>query len=196
MIPVLYLNTDRRTDRRAYMEALLERIGWSGERFPARPPDGPQGFLNARVRSNWLSHMAMIERAAERPTLILEDDVLIPDPARVETRIAEALARPCDVVYLYGAQALTRIAGVVGMHGYVVRPESAPEIVRRMKAEKLRIAAGMAPMGETLTDSFFVRVIQAEMVVLGSEPLIVQDRWRWGSDTGWGWAGNPIERGM
>lgn len=195
MIPCIYLHHPVRPERRAHMDAMLAASCWAFERMDSIPSACPGGHLNARIRSNWLSHEAMIERAAERLTLLLEDDVVIPDPARVEARIDEALARPWDVLYLYGAKTLTRIAGVMQMHAYVVRPASAARVLRRLRMERDRISAGLAPAGETLIDAFFSRVLQRDMIVLGTEPLITQDRARFGSHTGWGWGGRTPERG-
>lgn len=173
------------------MDAQLAACGWTFERFPAIVPTAAdcQGFFNSAMVSNWLGYMAEIERGVEWPLLILEDDVSILDPQRVESRVDEWLNGSADMLYLYGAQSMQRIYGVHQSHAFMVRPSSVPAILARMAWELDAIHAGRVPRTRTLAGTFFGWTIQRDFQVIGTEPLIVQDRARWGSDTGWGWQG-------
>ena len=67
---IFYINLDKRTDRRTEIEAELERMGISGERFPAIvDTPGAVGCMK--------SHIAVLKEARRRNlknVLILEDD--------------------------------------------------------------------------------------------------------------------------
>ncbi len=88
---VVYINLDRRTDRRAEMEAELDRLDLSGvaERFAAIPRS--VGILGCG-----LSHLAVLRLARERGlknVLIFEDDFeLLVEPEEFWTTIRESIA--------------------------------------------------------------------------------------------------------
>jgi GR25 family glycosyltransferase involved in LPS biosynthesis len=67
---IIYINLDRRTDRREQIESELHRMGVSGERFAAI--DRRPGIVGCG-----LSHLAVLERAEAEGwenVLVLEDD--------------------------------------------------------------------------------------------------------------------------
>jgi hypothetical protein len=69
---IVYINLDRRTDRRSEMEQQLRDMGLSGERFSAIQTD--PGFIGCAQ-----SHLAVLELARDRGwdnVLVLEDDFL------------------------------------------------------------------------------------------------------------------------
>lgn len=69
---IVYINLDRRTDRRSEMEEQLSTMGLSGERFSAIQTD--PGVIGCAQ-----SHLAVLELARERGwdhVLILEDDFM------------------------------------------------------------------------------------------------------------------------
>jgi len=123
----IYINLDRRTDRRAEMEAELTKIGLSGERFPAieRKP----GALGCG-----LSHLAVLRKAKEERwenVLILEDDFtfLVDGPIfDQELKAVFDSKIPYDVIMLsYGSTILTsfnstlsRVKKAQTASGYIV----------------------------------------------------------------------------
>ena len=115
--PVVLINLDRDADRLAHMRAQLDRLGMAFERFPAvrgadlpdylrgffpREEDG-SGFLSAGEIGCYASQLAVYQRIVERnePTLVLEDDVALPDdlPALLDALLA-ALPQDWDMVRL------------------------------------------------------------------------------------------------
>lgn len=80
---VFVINLPARADRRAQMARELRRVGLDLERepvelFPAVRPGAPAGFASVGARGCFLSHLAILDRAARaeyQRVLILEDDV-------------------------------------------------------------------------------------------------------------------------
>ena len=84
---IVYINLDKRTDRRAQIEGELERMGLCGERFSAVavPEYGGVGCA--------MSHAAVVRQAAldgVGSLLVLEDDFYwtVPDRAPLDARIS------------------------------------------------------------------------------------------------------------
>jgi glycosyl transferase family 25 len=125
----IYINLDRRTDRRAEMEAELAKIGMTAERFPAieRKP----GALGCG-----LSHLAVLRKAKEERwenVLILEDDFtfLVDGPTfDQDLKAVFDLKIPYDVIMLaYGSNyasplshtnTLSRVTNAQTTSGYLV----------------------------------------------------------------------------
>lgn len=123
----IYINLDRRTDRRAEMEAELTKIGMTAERFPAieRKP----GALGCG-----LSQLAVLRRAKEEGwenVLILEDDfTFLVDRATFDQELKTVfdLKIPYDVIMLsYGStistpfnSILSRVKTAQTASGYIV----------------------------------------------------------------------------
>jgi GR25 family glycosyltransferase involved in LPS biosynthesis len=123
----IYINLDRRTDRRAEMEAELAKIGLVAERFPAieRKP----GALGCG-----LSHLAILRKAKEEGwenVLILEDDFtfLVDGPTfDQELKAVFDPKIPYDVIMLaYGSNyvspftnTLNRVTNAQTTSGYLV----------------------------------------------------------------------------
>jgi glycosyl transferase family 25 len=97
--PIVYINLDRRTDRREQIESELQRMGLSGERFAAI--EHASGIVGCGM-----SHLAVLERARTagwESVLILEDDFqFIVDKATFERQMAAFLESglPYDVIML------------------------------------------------------------------------------------------------
>jgi glycosyl transferase family 25 len=123
----IYINLDRRTDRRTEMETELTKIGLTGERFSAieRKP----GALGCG-----LSHLAILRRAKEEGwenILILEDDfTFLVDRATFDQELKSIfdLKIPYDVIMLsYGStistpfnSVLSRVRTAQTASGYIV----------------------------------------------------------------------------
>lgn len=191
----LYLNTDRRTDRRDWMEEHLSSLGWSYERFPClKNEDDSKGFMNIGLRSCWLTHEAALERALQNPglTLILEDDAKVLNKERVEFIIANLIANPdWDCQYFYGTSGgRSRICNLFRCHAYIANPEFIPTCLAILRKHRAEIEQWQPKDGQTFIDSHF-RWMQKRYRFWGTEELIIQDRDRFGSDMGWGFNGSP-----
>jgi glycosyl transferase family 25 len=96
---IVYINLDRRTDRRDQLEEELSRMGLRGERFAAI--EHASGIVGCGM-----SHLAVLERAkaAEwESVLVLEDDFqFIVDKTMLETRMTAFFDKglPYDVLML------------------------------------------------------------------------------------------------
>lgn len=94
---IVYINLDRRTDRRDQLEYELSRMGLSGERFAAITHSS--GIVGCGM-----SHLAVLEKAKAagwESVLVLEDDFqFIVDKPTLETRMAAFIdsALPYDVL--------------------------------------------------------------------------------------------------
>lgn len=90
---VVYINLDRRTDRRAQIEGVLETLGISGERFAAIPHE--YGIYGCGR-----SHLAVLRMARDRGwrnVLIFEDDFEPVVPAEKFWRVVrEGMAEVSD----------------------------------------------------------------------------------------------------
>jgi glycosyl transferase family 25 len=95
----IYINLDKRTDRREQLEAQLEEYGLTAERFSAIPDE--HGLIGCMK-----SHLAVLKLARERNwenILILEDDFeILVSPAEFEKQLQDffSLGLPYDVVML------------------------------------------------------------------------------------------------
>jgi hypothetical protein len=94
---IIVMNLTSRPDRRADMGRELVRIGWPEHRiiwYPAIDPHEAVGFLNARYRGCFLSHLAVLNlarNAGYRTVLIVEDDCDFgPGFATTATALADA----------------------------------------------------------------------------------------------------------
>lgn len=108
MLPVFYINLDRDVDRRAAIEAQLQRCGVQGQRFPAVnganvPPellayfahsDGKPPLMSPGEIGCYASHLGVwreVTRANHAAVLVLEDDAIL--PADLDQLIDEVIER-------------------------------------------------------------------------------------------------------
>jgi len=110
---ILYINLDKRTDRRRAIESELERMGLRGERLRALDT-APYGFIGCAY-----THITALRMARERGwphVLILEDDFQFIVDREVLSGLMEAVAdRAFDVLLLaYNLRHSDRIDAVVG----------------------------------------------------------------------------------
>lgn len=163
-IAMIFINLDRASDRRAFMEAQGERLGLSLERFPAVSSDDVDDATVASIGRSWerpltrpeigcfLSHRSLWARiaAGDGPVLVMEDDVaLSPRLPRLLPTIA-GLGR-CDVLNLedfarkrfVGARSLPLVEGLslvrvfrdkAGAAAYVLWPSGARQLLSRAEA--------------------------------------------------------------
>lgn len=179
----LYLNTARRTDRREHMEREIRRVGWTAERLDGETPE-PLGFVNGKLRGNWMGHTQMIRRAADRDDLlILEDDVDILDAEKIQDYLADMRKETWDCIYFYGSSRLKRLKSVLNFHGYAVNPKFANTFADKLDARREEIEHnGFEDYKQCSIDIFVADVLQYVHAFWGTEPLIVQNRARFGSD--------------
>jgi GR25 family glycosyltransferase involved in LPS biosynthesis len=71
------INLATRADRRAEMEAQLNRVGWQAEFFAAFRPNAAEGFPSIGARGCYLSHLAVLRLGlrSRNHVLIMEDDL-------------------------------------------------------------------------------------------------------------------------
>jgi hypothetical protein len=145
------INLPERTDRRREVErelvALAAPPGWI-EFFPAVRPDSAAGFPSLGVRGCFLSHLAVLKRAAELGlpnVLIMEDDLAIFSRfGERSTRFLSALAgRDWDMVYLghllpdepeTGEPFRVHTGPVIGGHFYGVNGRTIPKLIDFLEA--------------------------------------------------------------
>lgn len=107
----IYLNLDRQTDRRAFVERNFDRHAdpdWTLHRFPAidaarLPPRFATGALRDVEKACFASHVGALEMALGLPgdVMLLEDDVWFgPRSAELVNEARRALAGTvCDLIY-------------------------------------------------------------------------------------------------
>ena len=135
----VYINLDRRTDRRAEIEAELIRIGLSGERFAAIERKPGPGALGCG-----LSHLAVLQKAKQEGwpnVLVLEDDfTFLVDRPTFDTTMRDFFDMniPYDVLMLsYGLRQSSPYNSVVcktieaqTASGYLVHSRFYDELIR------------------------------------------------------------------
>ena len=155
---IIYINLDRRTDRRTESEAEFSKHRLAVERFPA--VDGvdqlPAGKLTRGEIGCRLSHLEVLKIAAQcsRPVLILEDDV------EFHGQFIDIFSNhigglpPWDLLYLGGNHVLPTTASQVSSmvrrvrktyttSSYAVNPAGAKkliEIVERLSTTQVDVA--------------------------------------------------------
>lgn len=110
---ILYINLDKRADRRREIEAELERMGLSGERLRALDT-APYGYIGCAY-----AHITALRTARERGyphVLILEDDFqFIVDKEHLSDLMEGVADRVFDVLLLaYNLRHSDRIDDIVG----------------------------------------------------------------------------------
>jgi hypothetical protein len=169
------------------MEREIRRVGWTAERLNGETPEA-LGFSSGKLRGNWMGHTRMIEKSADYndTVLVLEDDIVIRDRDRVEECINNVQREAWDVLYLYGATKLKPIKRITNVHAYVVRRDFVPTLVNELNTRREQVEAGGFDSSESFIDCFMHREMQDKYRFWGTEPLIVQDREKFGSDMDWG----------
>ena len=139
---IIVINLDRDLDRMAHMRVELERANLKYERFPALRGDQlPCGLaryfpLDASLSPGeigcYASHLAIMQRVGcsepASPTLVLEDDVGLPDNLAVSlSALVAALPAQWDIVRLsYPTKLLTRPIAELGEGRQLVRYTRVP----------------------------------------------------------------------
>lgn len=137
MLPIYFINVAARTDRRAYMEDQLSRLGLVGQRIEAVTPSdlspddldrycNPQRprFLRPTELSCTLSHVqawrTLLQSGAAQ-ALILEDDIEIADA--LPAFLADAPGIAADLIRIETTGAPTRVFPVLstGASGIAIR---------------------------------------------------------------------------
>ena len=100
-----YINLDSSTDRQAAMQARLAQLGLAERitRFAALRGDDRPAKLGRPALGCYLSHQALIAAAPrDRVTLVLEDDVSLPDDFawQLDRLLECALQLPWDLLFL------------------------------------------------------------------------------------------------
>ena len=94
---IVYINLNRRADRREHMDSLLSTYNLNAQRFEAI--EHPHGLYGCG-----LSHLAVLKMAKKEDwdrLLILEDDIIITlEPSQFQDVIARILTRKFDVCML------------------------------------------------------------------------------------------------
>lgn len=139
---IIVINLDRDTERMAHMRRELERANLKYERFPALcgdhlPSDIARYFpVDARLSPGeigcYASHLGIMQRVAcgelPSPTLVLEDDVGLPDDLATSLiSLVAALPAQWDIVRLsYHTKLLTRPIADLGGGRQLVRYTRVP----------------------------------------------------------------------
>ena len=194
---ILVINTVRRTDRLQHMTEELYKWGKTFERVDAVTLPDRKNFPNRYIRSNWMSHeecLGTAQRNGSGLTLVLEDDVRIKSFPEVEQCASDIQAIPeWDMLYLYGSGkrgVIDRIQAVYNSHAYIINPTSAAKVLRHMREKRQLIETGQETQKDCLIiDHFWGNYLQRMLQIYGTEMLIIQDKEKFGSDTGCGWKG-------
>ena len=187
---ILYINRAVRTDRRQFMERQLKQLGLQFERIDAPTPEKPNGFFNRSMRGSYLSHLELIERIARemREYIIMEDDALIKSLHQMVIGISRIQQEEWACLYFYGAPDLRRIYGITDVHAYLVNPIWAAKIAGALR-EKYDAVASLpsSPHKDTSTcvDMVIAHNLQYWIPFWGMNACVIQDRGKFGSDTGW-----------
>lgn len=143
---MIYINLDRRDDRRAVLEAHLAEMGIEAERFAGLEFSEADGFQTVGLRGNFLSYAAVVAIAScrgWRSVLVLEDDVEFRGDVKVVSRAAlDALADvDWDILYYYagdGRGPVTRIRQTVyGTHAVAVHQRCYGKFLEAARVAKL-----------------------------------------------------------
>jgi Core-2/I-Branching enzyme len=143
----LFLNLDRRTDRRERCEAMFAGLGWSVERMAAvdaRRLKSARGFESSGRYAHAVSTRLMLRRAAlagAEAVLLMEDDVVF-HPALAQ-RLAE-LELPADWgIFYLGCQqcerpevvspGVVRVRAPLDTHAWAVRREYFLDVRRALR---------------------------------------------------------------
>jgi len=130
MLPIYYINTDLRSDRRGHMEGQFHRLGLQATRIEATTPDDVPLHLVAKYCSDdspvrhGINHLACamshyeawrVVRDGDAPAaLILEDDALLsPDLPRFLAQLGDALPDGIDLLKLDTALEQVRLSSQV-----------------------------------------------------------------------------------
>jgi len=187
MPKVLYINRAVRSDRRFSMEKQLKESGFQFERIDAPTPDRAIGFLNRATRGAFLSHLELIERIARetREYIILEDDVSIRDRQRMALAIARIRREEWACLYFYGASSLRRIYGIVDVHAYLINPQWASNIAGALRERYNALSLSGPKDSSTCIDQYIAHHLQHLLPYWGMSACVIQNRKKFGSDTGW-----------
>lgn len=136
MPPIRYINLDRDTERRACMEAELQRTGLQGERFPAllwtalsetEQASFYSAALNARQhhlplvngeKGCYASHLQLwrwLLASEHECAIVLEDDVRLEDGFSAVCEAIAANEQSWDMIKLIGREGLGKGEKLVGM---------------------------------------------------------------------------------
>lgn len=196
---VQVINLRSRPDRRHEMESELGRIG-SGlepgrvEFFEAAKPQDAGEFESVGARGCFMSHLAVLERAANRAVdslLILEDDVRFADHFRSRMQAVSARLREHDWSFFYGGHSLGRVTrsedqnlwrcppsqGIVTAHCVALRGDVLPELAQFLR-EVLGRRAGDPRGGPMHVDGAYstFRAAHPERVTLVAHPALATQR--------------------
>jgi glycosyl transferase family 25 len=197
---VYYINVAARTDRRAFMEGQLERLGLAAERIdavtPAQVPDADRAAYSHPSRPYWLSipelacslsHLRVMERhlADGAPmSLVLEDDAVLSRRLPAFLAALEKSPREFDLLRIETSDARVRVrpegptvAGIeiVRLVGYDAG--SCGYVLSRRGAQRIlaNVEARKRPVDQAFFDSYapLARSIVVRQAVPG---LCVQSR--------------------
>jgi hypothetical protein len=163
----VYINLDRRTDRRAAIESTLDSLHV--------PLESRTRFAAVAHSNGWIgctmSHCAVIELAKEKgwpAVLVLEDDFsLLVEPAEFHAQVGRLLEIPHDVALLaYHVEAHEEIPGVTHARrafsaqapsAYIVQAHFYDRLLENYRAAVTAALAG-GPHWECINDQYWKRL--------------------------------------
>ncbi len=161
-----YINLSHRTDRLEHIKAELAKVGITAQRFEALrkedyvgPPEDIANMQHTpKTLGNWLSHTAVIRKAAETGKVIglLEDDAMLCSDFTDRLQyIEDNFHRPWDIFFL-GATFhadetvwhpeldkdcvmtdvphILRVYGAFSNQGYLINPDTAAHVLGMMQS--------------------------------------------------------------
>lgn len=175
------------------MQQHLTELGWTFERVQGPEFKHSAGFMNRGMRACWHGHEMALRLALlrDRDCLILEDDIVVRNRERVEAYIGRLPSLEWDAVLFYAAERLERIKNKPQAHAYMVRRAFIPQMLEILQRHRREFQKHLARDATTFYD-VHTRWLQRRFRWWGTEELIVQDRERFGSDSGWGWQGKQV----
>ena len=130
---VVYINLDKRPDRRAHMEKVVERFQ-NVHRFPAIvDADGHAGCSK--------SHIAVLEMALNagwENVLVLEDDAVWSETPEGHADLRRLMSKPYDVILLGGIEmewepTTHRVRHSAATHAYIVNKHYIPTLLANFR---------------------------------------------------------------
>lgn len=177
-LPIFYINLDHRRDRRDFIEAGLERLGLSAQRFPAVKPSDLDPAIVAR------SSLVLVHRACTESHLTIwrhmiahniQAAVILEDDVQLSAALPEFLRWPALREPWYDVIKLETQLDTVWLASRQARQAPSGVAVRRLMSQHIGTAAYIItlPTVKALIDSPELDAVAIDRVLFGRHASVL-----------------------
>ena len=205
---IFLLHHHEKPERLFFQKKQLESLDVQYTIYNSIIVDQANGFQNKALKSCYASHLSIIENNLQstKPFMILEDDAVFQTDIISINSILRSIteSKEWDMIYLYPTKfsrnilqnygSYSSVKYILNCHAYILSPINLYSIYNILKRRYNNIDVSKKKLvKDCYLDRNYGDYIHPRYQIYScNQPLVIQDRYRFGSQLGWGWDNRPV----